>query len=92
MPKVPYSYEVNDKLVTGNGSLIPTCSLSNCFLLPSLTVLDSKRISKHPNEIFEFSFICTTYICFKKLLWLIHGFFEQKQVLLFIHKAANFEL
>ena len=33
MPKVPYPYEVNGKLVTGNGSLIPICSL-----LPSLTV------------------------------------------------------
>ena len=29
---VPYPYEVNGKLVTGNGSLIPICSL-----LPSLT-------------------------------------------------------
>ena len=33
MPKVPYPYEVNGKVVTGNGSLIPICSL-----LPSLTV------------------------------------------------------
>ena len=33
MPKVPYG-----KLVTGNGSLIPICSLSNRFLLPNLTV------------------------------------------------------
>ena len=39
MPKVPYSYEVNGKLVTGNGSLIPICFLSNRSLLPSLTVL-----------------------------------------------------
>ena len=38
MPKVPYPYEVNGKLVTGNGSLIPVCSLSNRSLLPSLTV------------------------------------------------------
>ena len=38
MPKVPYPYEVNGKLVTGNGSLIPICSLSNSSLLPSLTV------------------------------------------------------
>jgi hypothetical protein len=38
MPKVPYPYEVNGKLVTGNGSLIPICSLSNRSLLPSLTV------------------------------------------------------
>ena len=41
MPKVPYRYEVNGKLVTRNGSLIPICSLSNCSLLPSLTVLIS---------------------------------------------------
>ena len=39
MPKVRYPYEVNGKLVTGNGSLIPICSLSNRSLLPSLTVL-----------------------------------------------------
>ena len=39
MPKVPYPYEVNGKLVTENGSLIPICSLSNRSLLPSLTVL-----------------------------------------------------
>jgi hypothetical protein len=39
MPKVPYPYEVNGKLVTGNGFLIPICSLSNRSLLPSLTVL-----------------------------------------------------
>ena len=38
MPKVPYPYEVNGKLVTGKGSLIPICSLSNRSLLPSLTV------------------------------------------------------
>ena len=38
MPKVPYSSEVNGKLVTGNSSLIPICSLSNRSLLPKLTV------------------------------------------------------
>ena len=38
MPKVPYPYEVNGKLVTRNGSLIPIRSLSNRSLLPSLTV------------------------------------------------------
>ena len=38
MPKIPYPYEVNGKLVTGNGSLIPICSLSNHSLLSSLTV------------------------------------------------------
>ena len=31
--------KVNGKLVVGNGSLIPICSLSNRSLLPSLTVL-----------------------------------------------------
>ena len=40
MPKVPYPYEENGKLVTGNGSLISICSLSDRSLLPSLTVLD----------------------------------------------------
>ena len=39
MPKVPHPYEVNGKLVTGNGSLIPICSLPNRSLLASLTVL-----------------------------------------------------
>ena len=39
MPKVPYPYKVNGKLVTENGSLIPICSLLNRSLLPSLTVL-----------------------------------------------------
>ena len=43
MPKVSYPYEVNEKLVTGNGSLIPICSLSNHSFLPSLTVLEFKR-------------------------------------------------
>ena len=39
MPKVPYPYEVNWHLVTGNGSLTPICSLSKRSLSPSLTVL-----------------------------------------------------
>ena len=49
MPKVPYPYEVNGKLVTGNGSLTPICSLSNRSLLPSLTVdiYDKEQISKY---------------------------------------------
>ena len=38
MQNVPYPYEVNGKLVTGIGSLIPISSLSNRSLLPSLTV------------------------------------------------------
>ena len=38
MLKVPYPYEVNGKLVTENGSLIPISSLSKRSLLPSLTV------------------------------------------------------
>ena len=41
MPNVPYFHEVNGKLVTGYGSLIPICSLlSNSSLLPSLTLRD----------------------------------------------------
>ena len=35
---VPYPYEVNWQLVTGNGSLTPICSLSKRSLSPSLTV------------------------------------------------------
>ena len=38
LPNVPYHYEVNSKLVTGNGSLTPISSLSNRSLSPSLTV------------------------------------------------------
>ena len=34
MPNVPYPYKVNGKLVTGNGSLTPICSLSNSSLFP----------------------------------------------------------
>ena len=33
------SLSLNGKLVIGNGSLIPICSLQNRFLLPSLTLL-----------------------------------------------------
>ena len=39
MHNVTYPCEVNGKLVTGNGSLIPISSLSNRSLLPSSTVL-----------------------------------------------------
>ena len=38
-PKVPYPYEVNWHLVTGNDSLTTICSLSKRFLSPGLTVL-----------------------------------------------------
>ena len=44
MPNVPYPYEVNDKLVTGNGSLIPISSLSKRSLLPSLTIFTKIKI------------------------------------------------
>ena len=45
MPNVPYPYEVNWHLVTGNGSLIPICSL-----LPTLTVLlSTHKCSKNLN-------------------------------------------
>ena len=45
MPNFPYPYQVNGKLVTGNGTLIPINFLSNRSLFPSLTVLeqDSKE-------------------------------------------------
>ena len=39
-----YSYEVNGKLVTGNGSLIPISSLTKHSLLPSLTVVNNSRL------------------------------------------------
>ena len=39
MPNVPHSYEVNGKLVTGNGSLMPISSSTKRSLLPSLPVL-----------------------------------------------------
>ena len=45
VPKVPYLYEVNGQLVAGNGSLIPICSLTNCFLLTSLTVLNCTQFA-----------------------------------------------
>ena len=60
MPKVPYPYEVNGKLVTGNGSLIPICSLSNnSSLLPSLTVLGNLCI---------YNFVLTQG-CSKRHMW-----------------------
>ena len=44
---IPYPYEVNGKLVTGNGSLIPIFSLSNSSLMPSLTVPNIQRQSHY---------------------------------------------
>ena len=44
MPNVPYPNEVNGKLVTGNGSLIPICSLLNRSLLPSSTVVPTDGV------------------------------------------------
>ena len=49
LPKVPDPYEVNGKLVTGNGSLIQICFLSNRSLLPSLTVLLFSRSTTASN-------------------------------------------
>ena len=49
MPKVSYPYEVNGKLVTGNGSLKPIYSLSNSSLLPSLTVQHFQKKKKKKN-------------------------------------------
>ena len=39
MPNLPYYYEVNWQLVTGNGSLTPICSLSKRSLSPNLNAL-----------------------------------------------------
>ena len=43
MPNVPYPYEVNWHLVTGNGSLTRICSLSDPSLSPSFTLLSKKQ-------------------------------------------------
>ena len=53
MPKDPYPYEVHGKLVTGNGFLIPICSLSNRSLLPSLTVFGKclRKFSSNPRNV-----------------------------------------
>ena len=63
-------YEVNSKLVTGNGSLIPSCSLSNSSLMPSLTVplaqiktfkMDSYTCAGlAPDENLDSTLICTS--------------------------------
>ena len=74
MPKVPYPYEVNGKLITGNGSLIPICSL-NRFLLPSLTVLLITII----HSIYQWAYVtgsllslvCLAVIVFSLIGWLI---------------------
>ena len=43
MPNVPYPYEVNGKLVTGNGSLIP---ISSKFVQLELLNKAKARLSK----------------------------------------------
>ena len=55
MPKVPYPYEVNGELVTGYGSLIPICSLSNRSLLPPILTqqLFYPVASKQVGDIFK---------------------------------------
>ena len=59
MPNVPYRYEVNWHLITGNGSLIPICSLSNRSLLPSLTVHKKRNII----QIFKYLQVCNCFFC-----------------------------
>ena len=63
MPNVPYPYEVNGKLVTENGSLIPICSLSNSSLLPSLTVSSQNNVRKYRTKVHEqvFGFQLVSY-------------------------------
>ena len=58
MPKVPNPYEVNGKLMTGNGSLILICSLSNRSLLPSLTVLTFSK----DNFFYDFNYYLFEYL------------------------------
>ena len=53
MPKDPYPYEVNGRLVTGNGFLIPICSLSNRSFLPSLTVPNFMNLWHSPHQVFQ---------------------------------------
>ena len=48
MPTVPYLYEVNGKLVTGNGALIPICSYQT-FLIAKF-----ECVNKSLSPIFEF--------------------------------------
>ena len=50
MPNAPYPYEVNGKLVMGNGSLTPICSLTNHSLSPSLTVLKNEDGVENPRK------------------------------------------
>ena len=70
MPKVPYSYEVNGKLVTGNGALIPICSLANRSLLPSLTVPASKKKRNKKRKSFpDSSFLVEIIESSKKYEW-----------------------
>jgi hypothetical protein len=57
MLNVSYPYEVNGKLVTGNGSLIPISSLSNRSLLPNLTVLRLGPYQRYVVWIFKIFYI-----------------------------------
>ena len=74
MPKVPYPYEVNGKLVTGNGSLIPMCSLSNRSLLPSLTIhiftLLQKSTNPHKEGTWYFVYV-RLYFCLPFYVFII---------------------
>ena len=53
MPNVPYPYEVNWQLVTGNGSLSPICSLSKRSLSTSLTVSSNKSKQFNEKKLFQ---------------------------------------
>ena len=85
MPKVPYPYEVNGKLVTGNGSLIPICSLSNRSLLPSLTVLETlkNKISHFLNS--NTCFCLRLYVSQFQVFVPLNPFLKPK----FIHSTAG---
>ena len=51
MPKVPYSYEVNGKLVTGNGSLVPICSFNiKLFLIAKFDCINLKKIPTYSSK------------------------------------------
>ena len=49
MPNVPYLYEVNGKLVTGNGSLTPIRSL--LLHRPTAFAVDNPKVSKFHERI-----------------------------------------
>ena len=90
MPKVPYPYKVNGKLVTVNGSIIPICSLSNRSLLPSLTVLaNAKQNTDETNT--QIHFVSQSIsILFKVLVICNFGLRLERQVRGYVGDPARY--